>query len=327
MEHPLWMWAVFAVSVIVLLIFDLGVLHKKPREIGVREALVLSVFYFLIAMAFNLWLFFSLGKQAGYEFFVGYVIEKSLSVDNIFVFVLIFTHFGIPPKSQHRVIFWGIMGAILLRGTMIMVGAELIHRFDEILYVFGAFLIYSGIKMLIAADEEPDLENNRLLNFMRRKFRVSENYTGEKFFVRENGVRCMTPLFIVLVLVEVTDLVFAVDSIPAIFAITTDSFIVLTSNVFAILGLRALYFALAAVIHRFHYLKYALSLILVFIGAKMLVNHYFAAKIISTELSLLVTVVLLVASIAISLIKGDKAPSPLHTGWVPGSDSKGDSKE
>lgn len=322
MEHPLWMWAVFAVSVILLLAFDLGVLHKKPREIGVREALGLSFFYFLIAMAFNYWVSIALGQQAGYEFLVGYVIEKSLSVDNIFVFVLIFTHFGIPPKSQHRVIFWGILGAIFLRGSMILLGAGLIHRFDWILYIFGAFLLYTGLKMLLVADSEPDLENNRLLQFMRRRFRVASEDHGARFFVRENGVRCMTPLFIVLVLVEVTDLVFAVDSIPAIFAITTDSFIVLTSNIFAILGLRALYFALAAIIHRFHYLKYALSVILMFIGAKMILNHYTGEKIITTEMSLIVTVVLLALAVIISLLKGDRTPSPIHTGWIPGSDSK-----
>jgi tellurite resistance protein TerC len=309
LEHPLWMWAVFVVSVVVLLAFDLGVLHKKPREIKVREALMLSGFYILIALAFNLWVFFSLGQQSGYEFFVGYVIEKSLSIDNIFVFVLIFGHFAIPPKSQHRVIFWGIIGAILLRAAMIMLGAELIHEFDAILYVFGAFLIYSGIKMLIVADKEPDIENNPLLRFMRKRFRVADQFSGEKFFIRQNGVRYMTPLFVVLMLIQVSDVVFAVDSIPAIFAVTTDSFIVLTSNIFAILGLRALYFALAAIIHRFHYLKYGLSLILVFIGSKMVVNHYMDAKIISTELSLVVTLALLGLSIGVSLLKSPSSTS------------------
>jgi tellurite resistance protein TerC len=309
LEHPLWMWTVFVVSVLVLLAFDLGVLHKKPREIKVREALRLSGFYILIALAFNLWIFFSLGQQSGYEFFVGYVIEKSLSIDNIFVFVLIFGHFAIPPKSQHRVIFWGIIGAILMRAVMILLGAELIHEFDAILYVFGAFLIYSGIKMLIVADKEPDIENNSLLRFMRKRFRVADTFSGEKFFVRKDGVRYMTPLFVVLILIQVSDVVFAVDSIPAIFAVTTDSFIVLTSNIFAILGLRALYFALAAIIHRFHYLKYGLSLILVFIGTKMVVNHYMDAKIISTELSLVVTLVLLGVSVGVSLLKSPSTPS------------------
>lgn len=321
MMYPLWMWAVFAVSVMALLAFDLGVLHKKSREIGVREALYLSLFYFALSMIFNLWLYFAAGPKAASEFFVGYLIEKSLSMDNIFVFVLIFTHFSIPRKAQHRVIFWGIMGAIFLRGTVIMLGAGLIHRFSDILYVFGAILIVSGIKMLKSVDAEPDLENNRILNFMRRNFRVSPPRDDERFFVRENGLRMMTPLFMVLVLVQVTDLIFAVDSIPAIFAITTDSFIVLTSNVFAILGLRALFFALAAILHRFHYLKYGLSLILVFIGGKMIVNHYMGTAFIPTTVSLGVTVALLVLSVIFSLIKTKNQP-PHTEGWVPGSDNK-----
>ncbi len=322
MEHPLWMWAVFAISVITLLAFDLGVLHKKAREIGVREALLLSLFYFVLSMFFNLWIYFEIGKQAATEFFVGYVIEKSLSVDNIFVFVLIFSHFGVPPKSQHRVIFWGIIGAILLRGLMILLGAELIKEFSWILYLFGAILLFSGIKMLFAADEEPDLDNNRILRFVQKHFRVSREFHAEKFFVRENGLRMMTPLFMVLILVEFTDLLFAIDSIPAIFAITTDSFIVLTSNVFAILGLRALFFALAAIIHRFQYLKYGLSFILVFIGAKIIINHWYGKAVISTELSLGVTLGVLLLSVIISLIK--TRHSSLHStkGWVPGSDSK-----
>jgi len=321
MEHPLWMWAVFAVSVTLLLAFDLGVLHKKARVIGVKEALYLSLFYFVLSMLFNLWVLFAIGPKAASEFFTGYLIEKSLSVDNIFVFVLIFTHFAVPPKAQHRVIFWGIIGAILLRGSMILLGAKLISTVEDILYVFGAILIVSGIKMLSAADAEPDLDNNRILRLMRKYFPVSEPRHDERFFVREHGRRLMTPLFLVLVLVEVTDLIFAVDSIPAIFAITTDSFIVLTSNVFAILGLRALFFALSAVIYRFQYLKYGLSLILVFIGIKMLLNHYTGEKIISTEISLGVTLFLLTVSMLISLIKTKGKPSA-PAGWIPGSSEK-----
>lgn len=321
MEHPLWMWAVFGVSVIFLLAFDLGILHRKAREIGVREALILSAFYFVLSMAFNLWIYFAIGAKAANEFFVGYIIEKSLSIDNIFVFVLIFSHFAVPPKSQHRVIFWGIMGAIFLRGIMILLGAKLIHSFSDILYLFGAILVVSGIKMVMAAEAEPDLDNNRVLKFMRKRFRVSAPRSDERFFVRENGVRMMTPLFLVLILVEITDLVFAVDSIPAIFAITTDSFIVLTSNVFAILGLRALFFALSAVIHRFQYLKYGLSLILVFIGSKMIINHAMGEAIITTTISLLVTLGVLALSIIFSLIK-TRNMRARNAGWVPGSDSK-----
>lgn len=321
MDHPLWMWAVFGFAVIFLLAFDLGILHRKAREIGVREALILSAFYFVLSMAFNLWIYFAIGAQAANEFFVGYIIEKSLSIDNIFVFVLIFSHFAVPPRAQHRVIFWGILGAIFLRGIMIMLGAQLIYSFSDILYLFGAILVVSGIKMVMAADAEPDLDNNRILKFMRRRFRVSAPREDERFFVRENGVRMMTPLFLVLILVEITDLVFAVDSIPAIFAITTDSFIVLTSNVFAILGLRALFFALAAVIHRFQYLKYGLSLILVFIGCKMILNHALGKAIITTGMSLGVTVGVLALSIIFSLLK-TRNMRARSAGWVPGSDSK-----
>lgn len=326
MDHPLWMWAVFAVIVIALMAFDLGVLHKKTREIKVHEALLLSLFYFVISLLFGGWIFFTLGKDSGYEFFMGYLIEKTLSLDNIFVFVLIFTHFSVPPKYQHRVLFWGILGAIFFRAIMIFAGAAVIKAYSDVLYLFGAFLLITGIKMLIAADSEPDLANNRVLAFMRKRFKVTDDYRGQNFFVRENGVRMMTPLFLVLILIEITDVVFAVDSIPAIFAITTDPFIVLTSNIFAILGLRALYFALAAIIHRFHYLKYGLSLILCFIGVKMIVNHYYAEKIISTELSLLVTVLLITVSIVVSLMKTKHQPTH-ETGWIPGSESKSDSHE
>lgn len=329
MEHPLWMWAAFAVIVIALLAFDLGILHKKTREIRVREALLLSLFYFIISLLFGGWVFYALGEDAGYEFFMGYLIEKTLSLDNIFVFVLVFAHFSVPPKYQHRVLFWGILGAIVFRGIMIFAGAALIKAFSDILYLFGAFLFFTGVKMLIAADSEPDLANNRVLAFMRRRFRITDDYRGQRFFVKENGVKMMTPLFLVLILIEITDIVFAVDSIPAIFAITTDPFIVLTSNIFAILGLRALYFALAAIIHRFHYLKYGLSFILCFIGVKMIVNHAYEAKIISTEVSLLVTVAIIATSIVISLrkTKNRAVEAPVLTGWVPGSEAKSDSTE
>lgn len=327
MGHPVWMWAAFVGIVALLLAFDLGVLHKKTREIKVREALLLSLFYFVISLLFGGWVFYAMGKSAGYEFFMGYLIEKTLSLDNIFVFVLIFTHFSVPTKYQHRVLFWGILGAIFFRAIMIFAGAAVVKSYSDILYVFGAFLVFTGIKMLIAADAEPDLANNRVLNFVRKRFKVTDGYREQRFFVKENGVKMMTPLFLVLILIEITDVIFAVDSIPAIFAITTDPFIVLTSNIFAILGLRALYFALAAIIHRFHYLKYGLSLILCFIGVKMIVNHYFASKVISTELSLAVTVLVIALSIVVSLIKTKNKKAVLSTGWVPGSDSKPEPKE
>jgi tellurite resistance protein TerC len=324
MSHPWWMWAGFFAIVLVLLAFDLGVLHRKEHEIKVREALLLSLFYFVLAMLFNGGIFYFLGEKAGYEFFIGYLVEKSLSLDNIFVFVLIFSHFSVPKQYQHRVLFWGILGAILFRGVMIALGAALIKNFQDILYLFGAFLVITGVKMFLASGSEPDLENNRVLLYVRKHFRVAREYHGNKFFVRgDNGLRYITPLFMVLLLIEVTDIVFAVDSIPAIFAITTDPFIVFTSNIFAILGLRALYFALAAIIHRFHYLKYGLSVILVFIGGKMIINHASHAAVISTEMSLLFTVVALASSIVFSLMKTrGEARRKALSGWVPGSDMK-----
>lgn len=329
MEHPLWMWAGFISIILLLLAFDLGVLHKKVREIKVREALLLSLFYFIVSIAFGFGVLFFIDRESGIDFFMGYLIEKTLSLDNIFVFVLIFAHFKVPLKYQHRVLFWGVLGAIIFRAIMIFAGTALIKQFSDILYLFGAFLLITGIKMLLASDEKPDLNNNRFLNFIRKRYKVTPDYHGQSFFVTINGVRMMTPLFLVLVLIEITDVVFAVDSIPAIFAITTDPFIVLTSNIFAILGLRALYFALAAIIHRFHYLKYGLSIILVFIGVKMVVNHAFAAKIISTESSLIFTVVVIAASIWISLLKTKNTPAPeeVLAGWIPGSDGTSSDKK
>jgi len=322
MDYPLWMWAGFFVIIGGLLVFDLTVMHRRTTEIKVKDALLSCLFYFVLAMLFNGWVFHSLGKQSGYEFLMGYLIELSLSVDNLFVFVLIFSHFAVPKAYQHRVLFWGILGAVLFRGIMIGAGTAIVKEFSDILYVFGAFLIYTGINMLIAVDSEPDVENNRVVTFMRRNFRVTEGFEGKRFFVRRDGKTWMTPLFIVLMLIEVSDVVFAVDSIPAIFAITQDPFIVFTSNIFAILGLRSLYFAISAIVHRFHYLKYGLSLILVFIGIKMLINHYFEKHIISTELSLGFTLIVLIGSVMISMAK-TRGGVPAETlGWVPGSDSK-----
>lgn len=326
MSHPIWMWATFISIVLLLLAFDLGVLHKKIREIKVKEALLLSLFYFVVSIVFGAGIIIFVDRESGIDFFMGYLIEKTLSLDNIFVFVLIFAHFKVPLKYQHRVLFWGVLGAIFFRAVMIFAGTALIEQFTDILYLFGAFLLITGVKMLMASDEKPDLENNRFLNFIRKRYKITSDYHGQRFFVRQDGVKMMTPLFLVLILIEITDVVFAVDSIPAIFAITTDPFIVLTSNIFAILGLRALYFALAAVIHRFHYLKYGLSVILIFIGIKMIVNHAFAAKIISTEASLIFTVVVIAASILISLHKTKHMASPAEslTGWIPGSDANTD---
>lgn len=328
MDNPLWMWGIFFTVVAVILLFDLGLLQRKSHTIGVREALVRSGFYFLLAMGFNTFVFFNLGRQPGYEFFMGYLIEQSLSIDNLFVFMLIFTHFAVPREYQNRVLLWGILGALLMRGVMIGLGTTLIREFSWVAYVFGIFLIVTGIKLLFAADEEPDMENNRITKFVERHFRVLPAYEGTKFFVRKDGVVWFTRLFLVLVLIEISDLIFAVDSIPAIFAVTHDPFIVYTSNIFAILGLRSLYFALAAFLYRFEYLKYGLSIILVVIGSKMVVNHYFNSPIISTEISLILVVGVLAASAFLSLLKTRRgAKDVTRTGWVPGSDGKKNVKD
>ena len=272
---PAWIWLSFIAIVVTLLALDLGVLHKASREIGVRESLLLSAGYISIALIFGAWVWWTMGPQSGMEYYTGFLIEKSLSMDNVFVIALIFTYFAIPRQYQHRVLFWGILGVIVLRAIMIGLGATLVSQFSWILYLFGVFLVFTGIKMWIVADNMPDIANNPLLKFLKRRMRVTDELHGNAFWVTrpEPGtgrlVRYATPLFLALMLIEFVALVFAVDSVPAIFAITTDPFIVYTSNIFAILGLRALYFALAAMIHRFHYLKYALSLVLVFIGSKI----------------------------------------------------------
>jgi tellurite resistance protein TerC len=272
---PAWVWLTFIGIVIALLAFDLGVLHRDDHEIGVRESLLLSAGYISVALAFGAWVWWYLGAQSGIDYYTGFLIEKSLSMDNVFVIALIFSFFAIPRQYQHRVLFWGILGVIVLRAIMIGLGATLVSQFSWVLYLFGAFLIFTGIKMWIIADDMPDIASNPLLKFLKRHVRVTDGLRGNAFWVQEPDpssgkvVRFATPLLLALVLVEFVDLVFAVDSVPAIFAITTDPFIVYTSNIFAILGLRALYFALAAMMHRFKYLKYALALVLVFIGAKI----------------------------------------------------------
>jgi tellurite resistance protein TerC len=328
MQTSIWAWIGFNLFVLALLAFDLGILHRKEREIRVPEALWLSLFYVVLALLFGAGLYWFDDRQDAIDFLTGYFIEKSLSVDNIFVFVLIFTYFAVPAQHQYRVLFWGILGALVMRGVLIVAGVQLIHHFAWMAFVFGGFLIATGIKMLVVADQKPDIENNIVVRAVRRRVRLTETYRGGHFFVRQNGVLYATPLFLVLVLVEFTDLVFAVDSIPAIIAITTDPFIVYTSNVFAILGLRALYFALAGIVPRFIYLKYGLSLVLVLVGAKMIANHLYGGKLIPTEAALFATVVLIGGAIALSLIKTRGAlppePAALRTGWIPGSPAQPD---
>ncbi|HEV2145955.1 MAG TPA: TerC family protein [Longimicrobiaceae bacterium] len=272
----IWLWVGFNVFVLAMLALDLGVFHREAHEVSMKEAGGWSAFWVALALLFNAGIYHFMGPREGLEFLTGYLIEKALSVDNIFVFVLIFSYFRVPPKYQHRVLFWGILGALLMRGAMIGAGAVLIERFHWIIYVFGAFLVFTGIRM--ATQGEPDIEpeSNPVLRLVRRFTAVTQVYHGQKFFVREAAAPggplqwVATPLFVVLVLVETTDLIFAVDSIPAIFAVTRDPFLVYTSNVFAILGLRALYFLLAGVIHKFHYLQLGLAVVLVFVGTKML---------------------------------------------------------
>lgn len=310
---PAWVWLAFIVIVVALLAFDLGVLHKDDREIGVRESLLLSAGYISVALMFGAWVWWYLGAQSGMAYYTGFMIEKSLSMDNVFVIALIFTYFAIPRQYQHRVLFWGILGVIVLRAIMIGLGATLVSQFSWVLYLFGAFLVATGIKMWVIADHMPDIANNPLLKFMKRRMRVTDGLRGNAFWVQEPDpatgklARFATPLFLALVLVEFVDLVFAVDSVPAIFAITTDPFIVYTSNIFAILGLRALYFALAAMIHRFKYLKYALALVLVFIGTKIFLVGIIGK--IPPVISLTVTFGLIAGGVLFSLWKTREEPA------------------
>ncbi|HKV09215.1 MAG TPA: TerC family protein [Thermoanaerobaculia bacterium] len=268
-ETSLWLWAGFNLFILAMLALDLGVFHRKSHEVSIREATVWSFVWITLAMIFNAGLWYFRGAEPAVQFFTGYLIEKSLSVDNIFVIALLFNYFAVPREYQHRVLFWGILGALVMRAAFILAGAALLAKFHWILYLFGAFLILTGLKMAIFRDAEVHPENNPLLKLVRRLVPVTNEYRKDHFFVREGGKRMATPLFLVLVLVESTDLVFAVDSIPAIFAVTTDPFLVYTSNVFAILGLRSLYFVLAGVMAKFVYLKLGLSGVLVFVGTKM----------------------------------------------------------
>jgi tellurite resistance protein TerC len=304
---PAWLWLLFLGIVLVLLVLDLGVLHKGSREIGVRESLLLSTFYIALGVGFGGLVWMQLGPQAGVEYLTGFVVEKSLAMDNVFVIAMIFTYFAIPRAYQHRVLFWGILGVIVLRAVMIGLGATLVAEFGWVLYLFAAFLIATGVKMLWWGGEGTDLSKNPVLRLMRRWFRVTEELHGERFLVRlpvpatGRTATWLTPLFLALVLIEVADVIFAVDSVPAIFAITTDPYLVYTSNIFAILGLRALYFALAAVLHRFTYLKQALAVLLIFIGSKIFVADLLGWSKFPAEWSLAITFAILAAGVLYSL--------------------------
>lgn len=306
---PIWMWLLFILIVVVLLILDLGVFHRKVREIGVKESLLLSAFYITLGLLFGGWVWWYLGPTAGINYVTGFVIEKSLAMDNVFVIAMIFSYFAVPRIYQHRVLFWGIIGVIILRAIMIGLGATLVSQFSWVLYIFAAFLILTGIKMWLTADKQYEVGNSPILNFVRKRFRVTDQLHAEKFWVKQHDPKSnklawfMTPLFLALIMVEFVDLIFAIDSVPAIFAITTDPFIVYTSNIFAILGLRALYFALSAMVDRFHYLKYALAVLLIFIGSKIFIADGLGIAKIPPVLSLSITFSILLVGVLFSLWK------------------------
>lgn len=299
MEINGFVWAGFLLFVLLMLALDLGVFHRKSHEVKIREALAWSAVWISLALIFNVGVYFLMGKEKAIEFLTGYVIEKSLSVDNLFVFIMVFSYFNVDTKYQHKVLFWGILGALVMRAIFIFAGVALIQQFHWIIYVFGAFLIFTGIKMLVQKDEKIEPEKNPLVRLFKRFFPVTDTTHGDRFFVKINAKTVATPLFIVLLIIEFTDLIFAVDSIPAILAISTDTFIIFTSNVFAILGLRALYFALAGIAKLFYYLKYGLSAILVFVGVKMVIAGFFK---IPVMYSLLVIVSILMLSILASVV-------------------------
>ncbi|MDP3688612.1 MAG: TerC family protein [Sulfurimicrobium sp.] len=303
-----WMWAAFIAFVLVMLVLDLFVFGgRQAHKVSVKEAAIWSLVWVSLALLFNAGLWWHLSGTAGQavadqkalEFLTGYLIEKSLSVDNVFIFLLIFTSFHVAAEYQRRVLIYGVLGAIVLRAIMILAGAWVVREFSWVLYIFGFFLIVTGMRMLVMAEKTPDLNQNPVLKFARRHLRISEGHHGEEFTVMKDGVRYFTPLFLVLILIETSDLVFAVDSIPAIFAITTDPFIVFTSNIFAIMGLRALYFLLADVADRFHLLKYGLAMVLTFIGAKMLIAPWYHVPVAA---SLAIVAVLIGSSVIASLI-------------------------
>lgn len=294
-----FVWFCFLGFVLAMLALDLGVFHRKSHEVKIKEALIWSGVWISLALIFNYGIYIFMGEQKAVEFLTGYVIEKSLSIDNLFVFIMLFTYFNVDTKFQHKVLFWGILGALVMRAVFIFAGVALINKFHWIIYIFGALLIFTGIKMLFHQDEKIEPDKNPLVRLFKKFFPVTEEEHGDKFFVKLNGQTVATPLFVVLLMVEFTDLIFAVDSIPAIMAITNDTFIIFSSNVFAILGLRALYFALAGITKYFHYLKYGLSAILVFVGIKMTIVDLYKIPIVY---SLMVIASILIISVLLSVI-------------------------
>jgi len=296
----IWLWVGFNIFVLAMLALDLGVFHRKAHALSLKEASIWSVVWITLAMVFNAGLYLFAGPEPALQFFTGYLIEKSLSVDNIFIFVLLFTYFKVPAAFQHRVLYWGILGALIMRGMLIAVGVALIESFHWIIYLFGAFLIFTGIRMGFHKEIEVHPENDLLLKFIRRFVPVTENYEHDRFFVRRAGQVMVTPLLLVLLVIDTTDLIFAVDSIPAVFAVTRDPFLVYTSNIFAILGLRSLYFVLAGIMEKFYYLKLGLSVILTFVGVKMVLADVFSLP---TALSLVVIAMVLTIAIVASIVR------------------------
>lgn len=303
MGHELWLWIAFALFVVLMLALDLGVFHRRAHVIELKEALGWSAFWIVLAILFNIGVYFWFGRVVALEFLTGYLIEKSLSMDNVFVFALIFTYFRVPALYQHKVLFWGILGALIMRFLFILAGVTLIQKFHWTIYLFGAFLIVTGVRMAREKEKEIHPERNPVLRLARRLVPITRRYVDGRFFVRRMKRTLATPLFVVLLVVETTDLIFAVDSIPAILAITHDPFIVYTSNVFAILGLRALYFALAGLMRLFHYLHYGLSIILVFVGVKMLLSDVYKIPI---GIALGIVVGVLIASVLLSILRPAK---------------------
>ena len=306
MDTPIIFWIIFNAFVVLMLALDLGVFNRKSHEVSVREALVWTLIWVFLAMVFNAIVYYWKGPQPALEFFTGYLIEKALSIDNIFVFIMVFSYFQIPAKYHHKVLFWGIIGALIMRVIFIFAGVALLEKFHFTIYIFGAFLVFTGYKMFNHSNAKINPEKNPVIRFFKRFVQITPTLHEDKFFVKTDGKRYATPLFLVLILIETTDLIFAIDSIPAILAITQDHFIVYTSNVFAILGLRSLYFALAGIVHRFWLLSYGLAIVLVFVGAKMMLIDVYKIPI---EWSLLFIACTITASIFLSLkIKNQKQP-------------------
>ena len=305
MSESAILWGSFSLFVLGMLALDLGVFHRKSHAVSVKEALTWTAVWIALSMLFNLFVYYYFGKDKALEFFTAYLVEKSLSIDNIFVMIMIFSYFSVPDAYQHKVLFWGILGALVMRVIFIFAGIELIHKFHWLIYLFGGFLVFTGIRMVVGDDKPVNLEQNPLVKLVRRVFPVTGSFEGDKFFVKRDLKTWTTPLFLVVVLIEGTDLIFAVDSIPAIIAISEDPFIVYTSNVFAILGLRSLYFALAGIEKYFTYLKYGLATILVFVGIKMCIVDFYK---IPVEISLIVISFLLAISMiaSVALKRGEK---------------------